>query len=898
MLSRFFDKAKALDHHDTAVRLKFLNELTPDRAEALQDRLMDLFGREAVADIRTTALRHIKGTERLTTLFTRHENFRTELADWIATHQSPDLALCQRFPEIARARLLHTDSEAEQINLLALFPTVEERTELTLKARPELKNRILALPELANEAAYTTLERLSRGRDKAVNRHARERLDAIRVIDETLKSARERAAMVNSAVATLLRQNPGTAAAQESRRRQLVSLNNELSGVIDRETDALREVATLGAVRDAAITLQSFAGINLEAPRESPFLQLLASAQPADSWLENNNPEGVAGALTALQSQWEELKGLATPSAEEIRRFAAIEEDHAAVTSAYGRLAAFEWPELPALTATIPESEAKDFWRSANDARRTLERHAKVERTLAWPERYPTPSALIEAREKRAGLSSLIDVLHAAHDDLMKQIQGTLGEAESLVNAGQSKQAQSLLGPLRREISRLSPEPSQKPRTRLDGLFHRLSELKDWQTFATSPKREELLIRMDELIGVDVEPEVLSGRIRRVRDNWNQLGTPVNKHEHALRDQFETAAAAAFEPCRLYFAEQDRIREGHLAKRVELAQMLRAYIDNTDWTVADYHAAEQILQTARREWQAAFPLPRGDHKAVITDFETMQSGLHDIVHAHYKAASDKKRSLIDGLKASRESTPILDQVENVKRLQQEWKAIGSGLRSQEQKLWLEFREVCDAVFKDRAVAAEEQKIAQNVQLSQAAEHNRLLAETLASWTAETANPAVLRDARASFQAIGDLGRDGRAQIDEHGRLIREGEAKLATFALSRRREKLDHIRAIDTALDTGETIEIDTKLRNYFGSRSAGAAKDVQDLVLLAEIVAGRESPAEEQRQRMALQVELMNRREGKPDAESLITRWCRLADKPADATQRARFWGAVAVFY
>lgn len=898
MLSRLFDKARALDHRDPAVRLGFLNDLAPEKAAELQDRLMDLIGRETAAEIRAAALRHISGIERLTALFSRHEHLRGELAEWIATKATPDHDLCRRHPEIARARLLHTDSEAEQNSLLTLFPGLEERVELALKARAALKSRILGLPELANELAYTTLERLSRGHDKSVNRHARERLDGIKSIDDNLKAVRDRAATINSAVATLAKQAPATPAARESRRRQLLALQAELRTVMDREQAAIQEASTIGASRESSVTLQCFDGLDLEPPRESPFSQLLASLPPAVMWLESGNPGGAAPALAALQAQWEEVKTLTPPSAEEIRQLAAMEEEYAAVLGANDRLAALQWPELPSIAPTLPEADAKDFWRGVQDARRALNRHHKAEKTLAWPERLPVPQILAEARQHRITLATTLEAIDALHAQLLRDIQSALGEAESLIHAGQSKLAQARLAPLRRELGRLMSEPAQKLKVRLDGLFHRLGELKDWQTFATSPKREELLARMKELIGIAVEPEQLSARIKRVREQWNQLGAPVNKHEHSLREAFETAAAEAFEPCRLWFAEQDRIREGHLGKRQSLVAMLRDYVANTDWQAADYHAAEQILQTARREWQAAFPLPRGDHKALVTDFEGLQTRLHDIVHAHYKAASDRKRALIDTLRAARDTTPIADQVENVKRLQQQWKEIGAGLRSQEQALWREFREVCDAVFKDRAAAAEEHKIAQNAQLSRAAEQNRQLAATLAAWTGETANPAVLRDARAAFNDIGDLGRDGRALVDEHRRLIRDGESKLATIAASRRRERLDHIRAIDTALDGGEPVEIDPKLRSYFSNRTAGDSETLQELVLLAEIAAGRESPPAEQRRRMAIQVDLMNRRAGMPDAETLLKRWCSLADKSADTNQRSRFWDAVATLF
>jgi len=902
-LSRLFDKMlggeRALRDQDPAVRLKFLVGLDARRADELQPRLVELLAVENDAGVRAAALPHITGIDSLITLFRQRETLRPELAEWIATRKTPDIALCQNHPDIARARLLHTDSDTEQNALLALFTTDEELIELALKARAALKTKILDLPRFASEDAYATLEHLSRGRDKAVNRHARERLEAIRAIDDTLKGLRDRAQSVNNAVATLSRQQPEGPAARESRRRQLVSLQNELQSLIEREAAALTAARASGAHRDSAVSQRAFDGIDLEAPRESPFAQLLAGARSAQALLQGENiveaGEKLTQDLAQLQASWEECKSIATPGGEEIRRFASIEEEYAAVLAAVNRFKGTEWPTLIDPGEAIPDGDAREFWREVNNARRNLDRHERTGRELAWPASLPEPEPLKAAREAGAQFAERLARLETAHSDLQDSIAAALGEARTLVESGQSKSAQTKLVALRRDIQRLRPDAAQKQRAALDALFHQLGELKDWQTFATAPKREALLASMKELAEIDLDPETLSVRIRRVRDAWNDLGTPVNRHEHALREEFEAAAAQAFEPCRRYFAEQDQIRAQNLAKRQELTSMLGSYLEGTDWNQADFNAAEKILQTARREWQAAFPLPRGDHRELIQAFEALQEKLHDKVHARYQAASDRKRAIIDSLLAARTTTPIADQVEMVKRLQTEWKSAGPGIRHLEQPLWREFREVCDAVFKDRTQAQEERKIAHNSLLSSAAEQNRLFAATLAAWTEESASPAALRDARSAFSSLGELGRDGRALVDEHRQLLRDGEARLATFAAARRAKRLDRIQAIDLALDRGEETEIEPKLEGYFKPRTAASAEHVQELILLAEITAGKETPAEEQRQRMAIQVDLMNRRAQKPDQETLLLRWCRLGPKNPDEVQRSRFFSALA---
>ncbi|MCP5183185.1 MAG: DUF349 domain-containing protein [Pseudomonadales bacterium] len=907
MLSRWFDKSRALDDKDVNVRLQFLANLDAEKAAPLQERLLALVQRETDARVREAALAHVHSLDDLASLLERSGELPGIVADHIASHRQPDTAFCARHPQVARSRLLYAESVAEWNVLLPLFSGTEQLTELALKARGALREHLLAHPDMNREDAFTVIERLSRGRDKSINRHARERMEAIRELDGALALLRDRARVIDSTVAGIAAAADAGPAAMETRRRQLLALRQELDDLAHREAQACNQFTALGASRESCITSRCFDGLDLAPPARSPYTDLLEALPPPASFAAGSSFEDslsqARAALASLEHNWQELTALVQPEAADVRARASAEAALAAVIAPLERWQAMTWPELPALPEALPAEPDAAFWSQLDSAARSVAAHARAETRLAWPADFPEPEALTGARAMRAQLEQQLTALRDEEQAILAGAEDLARGAAQAFDSGQTRQGGASLADARRALARVSGRNGAKLRQRLDSLSHRLTELKDWQTFATSPKREELLETMRALIGVSLPPEELADRIRHVRGEWNALGAPANRHEHTLRSAFEEAAQQAFEPCRAHYAEQDRQRAGNLRQRESLTAMLGDYLGATDWTQADYKAAEQILQRARQEWRAAFPLPKGNHKALVSRFEALQQQLHDHIHAHYQANSDRKQQLIDSLVALRESgAPVVEQVEQAKTLQARWKSIGPGLRHLEQKLWQAFRQTCDAIFSERQSEADAFHAERRTRLSEAEAVNAEFQQTLATLTAAGASPRLARDFRDRFHALGDLGREGHAIVDTHRRLLREFDSRLADFARQQVREQLAAIRRLDGCIDNPDTdlSAEDSRTLAYFRDRTplgSNAVDTLRNLTLLAEIMAEVESAPEDRAARMALQVDMINSRSVRPDRQALLERWCSASDKPSntDVEQlRERFFSAI----
>jgi len=90
-------------------------------------------------------------------------------------------------------------------------------------------------------------------------------------------------------------------------------------------------------------------------------------------------------------------------------------------------------------------------------------------------------------------------------------------------------------------------------------------------------------------------------------------------------------------------------------------------------------------------------------------FDRVLDALRTKLNEHYQKNADIKRQLIDQVLQLVDLQDNRQAVEEVKRLQAQWKLAGAALRKDEQVLWKTFRKGCDAIFEKRQQQTKEYK---------------------------------------------------------------------------------------------------------------------------------------------------------------------------------------------
>lgn len=353
---------------------------------------------------------------------------------------------------------------------------------------------------------------------------------------------------------------------------------------------------------------------------------------------------------------------------------------------------------------------------------------------------------------------------HDAEAKAIRQIGGLVRKAHGALAAGSSKTAAGLRRGIEEKLSHAPALPAHLA-NQLRHLDEKLQELKDWKSFSVAPKRIELIERMESLIGATLHPTALAGHIKDLQEQWRTLSKGAGENGEAEWQRFHEAAQKAFQPCREFFEAQDRVKEENLRQRGLLFDRLAAFEAQHNWEQPDWRNVITAVRESRQLWREHSPVDPVAAEALQGRFNELSSALQSRIDAEYARNVKEKKSLIERARALAGSSETRRAIDEVKRLQEQWKAVGPVSRDDDRKLWEEFRKQCDALFQKR----QQEFATQNAALDSNKSHAVSLCEELEK-IAELSGQELLENAkklpelRTSFEAIEELPRANARQL--------------------------------------------------------------------------------------------------------------------------------------
>lgn len=562
---------------------------------------------------------------------------------------------------------------------------------------------------------------------------------------------------------------------------------------------------------------------------------------------------------------------------------------------------------------SLPPEAEDESWEALSerlDATHELRREARaLQRRYGWPRDMPKPApldgltnALTQADAAIAGAGKRLQALAEEVADILGKFETAIGEGSVRAASEHEHAARDLVPFLPRDRAR-------SLQARLGSLSARLRELRDWRTFAESPKREGLCERMEELAEEPLAPQPQADEVKSLRTQWNELGRVASRHDRELLARFDDAAERAFEPCRAHFAELAERRAYNLEQRHAIVAALEDYVASERWQTSDWTGVERVLRTARSEWRGYYPVDRRAGRDVETRFNELTATIHGHLKSQWDANSTHLESIVAQAAEARASdAPLVERIEVLKSLQQQWKEAGPVPRRVSQRLWRQFRDECDPVFAEREAAREDRA----EQFRRTTGEAETLIDELRALVDRTSSldEREVAELRARAAAIGQLPRRLLRRLDE---ALADVEHALSAERAASTRETelawLARVEEVDRAFAeaaAGDDLEAWRDAAGDFAALFAARFEDDADeededphqLTIESEIEAETPSPEADQNLRLALSIERLNgdlsgERDASIDHRSLALRWC-AAPATAEEELRTRFFGAL----
>ena len=297
--------------------------------------------------------------------------------------------------------------------------------------------------------------------------------------------------------------------------------------------------------------------------------------------------------------------------------------------------------------------------------------------------------------------------------DLFKQ----LDEAESLFSKGSIKVAQKKV----REVITKSKELDKIPnklRHKINFAIGQSRYFDDMSSFATNPKREELIKEISTIIESPLEsPKKQAHLIHDVQTKWQLLDLSSRPASKEQWNKFNELTNKAWEPCSEYFDELKQIKINNAAQRMEIVNNINKYVEDNSSNWPQPKFLIQFLRQSFDEWQKYAPVLDKDLNKLRNAYFEAKKPINDAIKKQEQIVIKAKEALIEKVNAiTDEDNDIC--IKKFNDLKNEWKKAGSAGRKADNKLWDKFNKSADRFFNAKKEVIDAELIKANELLSQ------------------------------------------------------------------------------------------------------------------------------------------------------------------------------------
>lgn len=347
------------------------------------------------------------------------------------------------------------------------------------------------------------------------------------------------------------------------------------------------------------------------------------------------------------------------------------------------------------------------------------------------------------------------------------------------------------------QVARENRDQIQKEYSKLiEQFFYNLKiyrELKDHDLKRNAQLKQEVIQELVALKNISSVKDV-ELRLRALQNDWEGIGPVQNEEWEGLKSAYWDQVRAIYDRINHHY----ELRRASLHENIEKKKEILEKVEDLLSTIPKLDSAKQwesytqALLSLQEEWKSIGFGPKKENDQIWKQFRTMCDSFFDqkksffgTIQGQYDQIAEKKKMLIDKAKSLKDSTDWKATSEKLIQLQKEWKKAGHAGNKFEQKLWNEFRSICDFFFHARE--------AQQAVISETFAQNLVLKNELIKEIEQAILPTEKADALSMLKGFSDkfntlgqvpssekdnLHRAFKAAMDKHyGALKLEGEEK-------------------------------------------------------------------------------------------------------------------------
>lgn len=410
-----------------------------------------------------------------------------------------------------------------------------------------------------------------------------------------------------------------------------------------------------------------------------------------------------------------------------------------------------------------------------------------------------------------------------------------LQQIKALVEGGDtSKGSLEKLKELQQKWKEVGPVPPQQA----DALYSTYDALLD--RFYSQKSIEIELIELDRRKNLAAKQEICEkaealaasenintaiSALNKLKDEYKSIGPVPKDQQDAIWQRFKAAADAIYERKRKASAEMRRVLEENMKSKQELCIKIEPFAEYNSDRITDWNAKTKEIMALQAEWEKIGPAPKEVAKDInkqfwsnFKQFFAAKGRFFDQLEKSRQENLSQKIELCLQAEALKDNSDWDAVTATLKKLQEQWKKIGSVPESQREAVYQRFKAACDYFFERKRNRSQAQEKEFDTNLAK----KRTICEQIeALAAAKETDLAKLEELHKAFLAIGFVPRNQIEKITD--RL----ENAITSF-----------LKNLDMPEEEREKIKFRLQMQSLEGNPDAGRIIAKQEQALRKKIAA------------------------------------------------------------
>ena len=290
----------------------------------------------------------------------------------------------------------------------------------------------------------------------------------------------------------------------------------------------------------------------------------------------------------------------------------------------------------------------------------------------------------------------------------------SLEKAEKHFEAGEIRVAQKIVNEVSRNI-RAEGKVSNKLRHRFNFMSAQSRYFNDISSFATNPKRNEIIKEIELLITAPIDnPKKQANAIHSLQTKWQLLDQTSKPAGREQWNTFKGLTDKAWKPCAQYYEELKAVKLSNAKERQKIIDSIVAYTNERSSKWPNLIELSKYLSKNFQLWQNFAPVLDEDFNDLKLAYQNARKPISDEIRSQENKNYKLKDEIIEKVKLiqNEDNQMCIHQFQKLKR---DYQNIGPAGKKNEPTLWKMLHENADKFYEaEKSVANEELNIIQEL----------------------------------------------------------------------------------------------------------------------------------------------------------------------------------------